>query len=284
MKAPGNGPISASSWNAANARMTKPALRAHPIAELVPYMTADQYGPLLDDIREHGLRMPIVMYEGMVLDGRHRERAWHDLHGNWDVPSTEFKGTAEEAIAFVRSYNIKRRHLKPSQIAYYEAQAAAFSNPQQGRPKKNSRASPTQRQIAKEAGVDIETIALAAKAVKAAPEVGPYLRDGKISVNRALEVAKLPKGKRFDALINPRQRKPATPKPQPALGRRTDAFAEGWCAAVEACIRVAKDEGSYRLAAKMRALKHNAPTRDVGCPDFGSSEGISSSRDRSTSG
>src|SRR5262249_51620609 len=148
-----------------------------------------QYSALVDDIREHGLRTPIVMYEVMVLDGRHRARAWYDIHGNWDVPSTEFKGTAEEAIAFVRSHNIKRRHLKPSQIAYYEAQAAAFWTPQHGRQKKTPRHSATQRQIAKEAGVDIETIALAAKAVKAAPEVGPYLRDGKISVNRAQKVA-----------------------------------------------------------------------------------------------
>jgi hypothetical protein len=242
--------------------MTEPALCTHPIAELVPYMTADQYGPLVDDIREHGLRTPIVMYEGMVLDGRHRARAWHDLHGNWDVPSTEFKGTVEEAIAFVRSHNIKRRHLKPSQIAYYEAQAAAFSNPQHGRPKRNSRKFPTQRQIAKEAGVDIETIALAAKAVRAAPEVGPYLRDGKISVNRALTVAKLPEEERLNALTKPRPREPAKPKSQPALDRHTDAFAEGWCAAVEACIRVVKDEGSYRLAAKLRALKQKVRTRD----------------------
>src|SRR5262245_13848393 len=106
--------------------MTKPALRAHPIAELVPYMTTDQYDALMNDIREHGLQTPIVMYEGMVLDGRHRARAWYDIHGNWDTPSTEFKGAAEEAIAFVRSHNIKRRHLQPSQIAYQQAQAAAF--------------------------------------------------------------------------------------------------------------------------------------------------------------
>jgi hypothetical protein len=241
--------------------MTKPALRAHPIAELVPHMTPDQYGALMDDIREQGLRTPIVMYEGMVLDGRHRARAWYDLHGNWDVLSTEFKGTAEEAIAFVRSHNIKRRHLKPSQIAYYEAQAAAFRNPQHGRPKKNSHNPATQRQIAKEAGVDIETIVLAAKAVRAAPEVGPYLRDGKISVNRALKVAKLPEGKRFDALTKPPQRTPATSRQQPAAAGHTDRFADGWRAGVEACIRLAKDEGSYRLAAKMRASKWQAPSR-----------------------
>ena len=118
--------------------MTKPALRAHPIAELVPDMTPDQYSALRHDIREHGLRTPIVMYEGMVLDGRNRARAWYDVRGNWDVPSTEFKGSPEEAIAYVRSHNIKRRHLKPSQIAYYEAQATAFWKAQRGRPKKES--------------------------------------------------------------------------------------------------------------------------------------------------
>src|SRR5215510_15544124 len=240
-------------------RMTKRALRAHPIAEFVPYMTPDQYSALRDDIREQGLQTPVVMYEGMVLDGRHRARAWYDIHGNWDVPSTEFKGTAEEAIAFVRSHNIKRRHLKPSQIAFYEAQAAAFRNPPHGRPKNNSRVSPTQRQIAKEAGVDIETIALAAKAVKAAPEVGPYLRDGKISVNRALKVAKLPEEERFDALTKPPQRKPAIPRPQPTAAGHTAAFADGWRAGVEACARLAKDKGSHRLAAKMRALKQKVP-------------------------
>ena len=40
--------------------MTRPALRAHPIAELVPDMTLDQYSALRYDIREHGLRTPIV--------------------------------------------------------------------------------------------------------------------------------------------------------------------------------------------------------------------------------
>src|SRR5215510_2437300 len=35
-------------------RMTRPTLRAHPIAELVPDMTPDQYGAAVDDIREHG--------------------------------------------------------------------------------------------------------------------------------------------------------------------------------------------------------------------------------------
>ena len=254
-----------SRWQASSEqeeRITKPALRAHPIAELVPDMTPDQYGALRDDIREHGLRTPTVMYEGMVLDGRNRARAWYDVHGNWDVPSTDFKGTPEEAIAYVRSHNIKRRHLKPSQIAYYEAQAAAFWKAQPGRPKKKFCNSATQRQIAKEAGVHIETIALAAKAVKAAPEVGPYLRDGKISVNRALKVAKLPDAERFDALTKPPQRQLAQRKPQPTPERLTDAdaYANGWRAGVEACVRLAKEKGSYALATKMRALKDQAPT------------------------
>ena len=110
--------------------------------------------------------------------------------------------------------------------------------------------------------VYIETITLAAKAVKAAPEVGPYLRDGKISVNRALKVAKLPDAERIDALTKPPQRHLAERKPQPTPERPTDAdaYADGWRAGVEACARLAKDKGSYALATKMRALKYMVPT------------------------
>jgi hypothetical protein len=103
--------------------------------------------------------------------------------------------------------------------------------------KKETPISAAQRQIAEEAGVNIETIALAAKAVKAAPEVGPYLRDGKISVNRALKVANLAEEERFDALTKPPQHKPTKPKPKPTPDRLTDAYADGWRAGVEACAR-----------------------------------------------
>ena len=253
-----------SRWQASSEqeeRITKPALRAHPIAELVPDMTPDQYGALRDDIREHGLRTPTVMYEGMVLDGRNRARAWYDVHGNWDVPSTDFKGTPEEAIAYVRSHNIKRRHLKPSQIAYYEAQAAAFWKAQPGRPKKKFCNSATQRQIAKEAGVHIETIALAAKAVKAAPEVGPYLRDGKISVNRALKVANCPT--QSASMRSPSHRSANWPSASRSQLRNNSPMPMPmqWLArGSEACVRLAKEKGSYALATKMRALKDQART------------------------
>ena len=79
---------------------------------------------------------------------------------------------------------------------------------------------------------------------------------------RALKVAKLPDAERFDALTKPPQRQLAQRKPQPTPERLTDAdaYANGWRAGVEACVRLAKEKGNYALATKMRALKDQAPT------------------------
>jgi hypothetical protein len=47
----------------------------HPIANNFPTMDADSLKALTDNIKGCGLLEPIVMYEGMVLDGRNRVRA-----------------------------------------------------------------------------------------------------------------------------------------------------------------------------------------------------------------
>lgn len=49
--------------------------RIHPAAQLFPEMSSDELSKLADDIKRRGIRQPLVMYEGMVLDGRNRIRA-----------------------------------------------------------------------------------------------------------------------------------------------------------------------------------------------------------------
>ncbi len=46
------------------------ALEYHPAAALFPLLPVDsqEFGELVEDIREHGLIQPIVLHEGKVLD------------------------------------------------------------------------------------------------------------------------------------------------------------------------------------------------------------------------
>ena len=61
---------------------------------------------------------PIVMFEGMVLDGWHRYQA--ALIAGVKPIFTEFEGTAEDAAIFIVHENGDRRHLNGSQKAAAE--------------------------------------------------------------------------------------------------------------------------------------------------------------------
>ena len=86
----------------------------HPLANLFPYMTGAEFNELVDDIKKHGLREPILLYEDMILDGRNRYRACKaaKVEPTWAAP---FRGTHDEAVALVVSANIRRRHLTSKQ-------------------------------------------------------------------------------------------------------------------------------------------------------------------------
>jgi ParB-like nuclease domain len=47
----------------------------HPISQHFPLLDRGELARLADDIRQNGLREAIVVYEGMILDGRNRWRA-----------------------------------------------------------------------------------------------------------------------------------------------------------------------------------------------------------------
>ena len=50
-------------------------MKAHPLADLLPLIHGVEFDALVEDIREHGLRVPITIFDGKVLDGRNRVRA-----------------------------------------------------------------------------------------------------------------------------------------------------------------------------------------------------------------
>jgi protein gp37 len=89
-----------------------PSLQYHEFCLAFPEMPSDRYEELKKDILGLGLRRAIILYEGKILDGRHRHRAC--LEGGVDPHFEEFTGPGS-AYDFVISENLKRRDLTPAQ-------------------------------------------------------------------------------------------------------------------------------------------------------------------------
>jgi hypothetical protein len=88
-------------------------MKFHPLSEIFPLMTDEDMLPFRADIKKNGLGKHIVMYEGLILDGRNR---WNACKAENVKPTfTTFTGTKAEAEAFVFSENLHRRHLTTSQ-------------------------------------------------------------------------------------------------------------------------------------------------------------------------
>jgi hypothetical protein len=104
-----------------------PDCRTHPLAELFPLIEGEAFAELVEDIREHGLRDPVVMLDGMILDGRNRWRAAHAA----GVPIRTVAFEGDDPRAYVVSVNLRRRHLTKGQQAM--ALAMAYPDTQQGR-------------------------------------------------------------------------------------------------------------------------------------------------------
>jgi ParB-like chromosome segregation protein Spo0J len=88
-------------------------LPLHPITSDYHDFTDDEFMALRKDIRKCGLQVPIVIWNGQIVDGRHRSRACDELKikPRYDDISSK---TEDEMISFVRSLNQHRRsNTKP---------------------------------------------------------------------------------------------------------------------------------------------------------------------------
>jgi len=84
----------------------------HEFASVFPLLSGDEFDALVESIRQSGLREPIPLFEGKVLDGRNRKTAC--LTAGVQPTFREFKGTRADALRFVWDENFHRRQLSSS--------------------------------------------------------------------------------------------------------------------------------------------------------------------------
>jgi len=195
----------------------------HPAATLFPMMDAEALQALAADIREHGQREPVILFNGAVLDGRNRLRAC-ELAGV--EPQFVTRDDVESPTTFVLSLNLHRRHLTPVQCAALAfkvsgafaaeaAERARAGNAKGGSAERKSSNESLLDSIAPKQDSDARALTQAAKAVGAginatermaavyrdAPEVFAAVESGAITtVTDAKAVAALPEEQRTEVL------------------------------------------------------------------------------------
>ena len=160
----------------------------HPLANIFPLIEGAAFDDLVADIREHGVREPVWLYEDQILDGRNRWRA-AEVAGV-DCQTRVYAG--DEPVQFVLSLNLHRRHLSESQRAMVGAKLANLGHGQ--RPDRSIDLSTTQPQAAEMLNVSVPSIKRARDVIAGgSPELVHAVESGSVSVSAAADVATLPK-------------------------------------------------------------------------------------------
>jgi hypothetical protein len=94
----------------------------HPAADVFPLMEGEELQKLADDIRANGQRDAIVLHENRILDGRNRYLACLRAGVTPRFVSSTRIESSLSPIAYVVSYNLRRRHLDASQRAMIGAE------------------------------------------------------------------------------------------------------------------------------------------------------------------
>jgi ParB-like chromosome segregation protein Spo0J len=140
-------------------------IKFHPLADIFPLMEGAEFDELVADIKAHGLRDPICMYEGQIVDGRNRYRALQRIEGSPEGNPNHFRVMTLKTDKAVKNYiiskNIHRRHLKAEDRQKFLVELVKTS------PEKSD------RQLAKEAGTTHPTIAKARKQAEATGKALP---------------------------------------------------------------------------------------------------------------
>lgn len=175
------------------------AVEFHEAAGIFPLLEGQELAELAADIREHGLREPIVLHpDGRILDGRNRYRACVEFEPQVAPVFEAWDGQGDE-IDFVVSLNLRRRHLDNDQRRVVAAKIVTY---RAGRPTKYSQSAKVSReQAATLMNVDVAGLDRARALIRhGAPELVSIVERGDVSVSAAADVAELPEAEQREVV------------------------------------------------------------------------------------
>jgi N6-adenosine-specific RNA methylase IME4 len=154
----------------------------HPAANLFPMLPDAELASLAYDIKENGLREPVIMFGAHLLDGRNRWRAC-ELAGV-EPKLRDWSGTQEQALRYGISLNLNRRHLDESQRAMVAARVADMRQGERRDLQQICRTSQTD--AASLLSVAARSVGDARKVIdKGTPELAAAVDSGKVAVSAA---------------------------------------------------------------------------------------------------
>lgn len=199
-------------------------LEFHEAANLFPLMEGKDFADLKADIEANGLKEKPWTWEGKILDGRNRYNASKAL--GFDPPTREWDGKGSP-VAFVASMNLHRRHLSVAQRSMIAAKIATTRWGDSTRMTESTKGS--KEPLGINNGEAAKMMGVARMSVKRArtvrergvPSLTAAVESGKISLNKAADVAVLPEPEQHRAVADlltkppPARRKARKPKTKP---------------------------------------------------------------------
>lgn len=226
-------------------------MKFHPYSEAWRLLKGVEFDDLTADIKEHGLREKIWLYEGQILDGRNRYLACQKAA--LEPKYRTYKGS--DPISFVISLNRHRRHDNENEIAFAAARIATMRQGQ--RTDLASGEARSQIDAAEELGTSRSSVQRAKKVIeRGSKALQQAAESGAVTLSKAASVVALPKSEQLKAATQ------KAPKRDPDEPERPDDADEG--AALESAEReLAESIGKVMRADDKSAAMHDEIKRQA---------------------
>ena len=221
-----NPPSSSLRWN---------NLEHHDHASIFPLLEGAEFEALVEDIKANGIREPITLLGGKILDGRNRYRAGLKAGVVFTAAHfIEFEKLTNQAggpLGYVVSVNLKRRHLNEGQRSLI---AAAIAKKRLGDNQHSGEKKISNTKAAEMLNVGVTSVKVAKDLVdKGSEELVNLVRDNEASLASVAEVLAEPKEKQVtswkakkDLKVKEREKKAAERAAAKGVAKKNEPIPE----------------------------------------------------------